>query len=230
MCRRTIGVRLAYVTTTATAVHERQTWWAGGFAILYDPFLWVGELLGMRRHRRLLLAQAHGRVVEIGAGTGLNLPHYPQDLAELILAEPDHSMRRRLERRAERRTRVIAAPSDRLPLADGSVDTVVSTLVLCTVEDPESTLREIRRVLHPDGQLLLIEHVRAHSRSLAALQRMLRRPWASFARGCRCDQRTVEILHACGFRSDLRHARWRAMPPIVAPLVIGRVAADSAGR
>jgi ubiquinone/menaquinone biosynthesis C-methylase UbiE len=176
----------------------------------------------MRRHRRALLAAAHGRVLEIGAGTGLNVPHYPDGLVELILAEPDPSMHRRLLRRDDGRATVVAASADRLPVADASVDTVVSTLVLCTVEDPEATLLEIRRVLRPDGQLLLIEHVRAHGRSLAAAQRLLRGPWSRFARGCRCDQRTVEILHACGFRSDLRRGRWHAMPPIVAPLVVGR--------
>lgn len=214
------------MVSTATALHERQTWWAAPFALLYDPFLWVGEQLGMRRHRRVLLADARGRVLEIGAGTGLNVQHYPEGLVELILAEPDHSMHRRLKRRADGRASVIPAPADRLPFTDASIDTVVSTLVLCTVEDPETTLREIRRVLRPGGQLLLIEHVRAHSRSLATLQRVLRRPWASFARGCRCDQRTVEILHACGFCSELRRARWHAMPPIVAPLVVGRAVVD----
>ena len=210
------------MASTTAAVHERQTWWATGFAFLYDPFLWVGEQLGMQRHRRALLAEARGRVLEIGAGTGLNIAHYPADLDELILTEPDTSMHRRLLWRGDGRATVIATPADRLPVADASLDTVVSTLVLCTVEDPEATLREIRRVLRPDGQLLLIEHVRSRTRSLATLQRLLRRPWASFARGCRCDQETPEILRACGFRSELRPARWRAMPPIVAPLVVGR--------
>ena len=202
--------------------YMRPTWWARGFASLYDPFLWAGERVGMRRHRRALLAEAHGRVLEIGAGTGLNVPHYPADLAELILTEPDPSMHRRLVRRHDGRATIVPAAAHRLPFEDRSVDTVVSTLVLCTVGDPEATLREIRRVLRLDGQLLLIEHVRSHARSLAAAQRLLRRPWASFARGCRCDQETPELLRACGFRSELRRARWHAMPPIVGPLVVGR--------
>ena len=199
----------------------QQTWWAKVFAVLYDPFLWAGEAAGMKRHRRVLLGEARGRVLEIGAGTGLNVPHYPGGITELILTEPDSSMCRRLVRRADGRATVIAASADDLPLDDASVDTVVSTFVLCTVESPAAALREIRRVLRPGGQLLLIEHVRADGRWRAALQRKLRKPWAGFARGCRCDQATPELLRASGFRPDLRSARWRAMPAIVSPLVIG---------
>lgn len=207
---------------SATPVHERQTWWARSFALLYDPFLWLGEHAGMKRHRRALLRQARGRVLEIGAGTGLNVPHYPSGLSELILAEPDASMCRRLERKADGRATVVAAAAEALPVPDASLDTVVSTFVLCTVDDPDAALREIRRVLRPDGQLLLIEHVRSETRWRALLQRLLRKPWASFARGCRCDQPTTELLRACGFRAELRPARWRAMPPVVRPVVVGR--------
>ena len=197
------------------------TWWAKGFAVLYDPFLWAGEVAGMRRRRRALLAAARGRVLEIGAGTGLNIPYYPRGLSELILAEPDAAMSRRLVRRVAGTATVLAAPAEQLPLDDASVDTVVSTFVLCTVESAEAALSEIRRVLRPDGQLLLIEHVRSDVRWRAALQRRLRRPWSSFARGCRCDQATPELLRACGFRAELDSARWRGMPAIVAPLVVG---------
>ncbi len=196
--------------------------------MLYDPFLWLGEQLGMKRHRRAVLGHARGRVLEIGAGTGLNVPHYPTEIDELILAEPDAAMQRRLARRANGRGTVVTAAGEDLPLADASVDTVVSTLVLCTVDDPAATLREIRRVLRPDGQLLLIEHVRSHSRPLALLQRLFRAPWAGFGRGCRCDRPTPELLHAAGFRAELRRAWWHAMPPIVGPLVVGRAVCRSA--
>jgi ubiquinone/menaquinone biosynthesis C-methylase UbiE len=197
-------------------------WWARCFAVLYDPFLWLGEQLGMKRHRRAVLGEARGRVLEIGAGTGLNVPHYPAAVTDLVLAEPDPSMHRRLLRRADGRATVVAAAAERLPVDDASVDTVVSTLVLCTVDDPAAALREIRRILRPDGQLLLIEHVRSHSRLLALAQRLLRAPWLGFARGCRCDRATPELLHAAGFRAELRRAWWHAMPPIVGPLVVGR--------
>jgi len=206
----------------AMPLHEHETFWARCFALVYDPFLSLAERRGMREQRRALLRDARGRVLEIGAGTGLNVQHYPADLAELILTEPDASMRRRLVRRADGRATVVTAAADALPVDDASLDTVVSTFVLCTVESPEAALREIRRVLRPDGQLLLIEHVRSDVRWRAFLQRVLRKPWSSFARGCRCDQPTAELLRVAGFRTELRSAQWRAMPPVVRSVVVGR--------
>lgn len=199
--------------------------WAHVFAAIYDPSLWIGERAGMRRYRHDLLTQARGRTLEIGSGTGLNLPHYPDDLDELVLAEPDPSMRKRLQtavRRSEHKARVINAPAEQLPFADASIDTVVSTLVLCTVDAPDLALREIARVLRPDGQLLLIEHVRSDSPLLARWQDRLARPWQRFAEGCRCNRATLELMDACGFRVDARAAAWGAMPPIIRPLAIGR--------
>ena len=114
------------------------------------------------------------------------------------------------------------APAERLPLADASVDTVVSTLVLCTVDDPECALREIARVLRPDGQLLFIEHVRASSRFLAACQDNLLQPWRHFAGGCLCNRPTVELMRACGFTVVADDVVWRGMPVIVHPLTVGR--------
>ena len=199
--------------------------WLRIFALVYDPFLWLGEIAGMRRVRSALLGGARGRVVEIGAGTGLNIARYPEGIAELVLTEPDPAMRRILAGRLHRRgqdARIVDAPAERLPLADASVDTVVSTLVLCTVDDPERVLREIARVLRPDGQLLFIEHVRARSRFLAACQDNLLQPWRRFAAGCRCNRRTVELMRANGFAVAAEDAVWRGMPPIVRPLMVGR--------
>jgi SAM-dependent methyltransferase len=203
--------------------HSRM--WARVFAAIYDPFLWVGELAGMRRHRHELLTHARGQTLEIGAGTGLNLAHYPDDLDPLVLAEPDLSMRKRLQAavgRSERKARVIDARAEQLPFADASIDTVVSTLVLCTVDAPYRALGEIRRVLRPDGQLLFIEHVRSDSATLARWQDRLARPWQRVAEGCRCNRATLELMDACGFRLDAHRAAWRTMPPIIHPLAIGR--------
>jgi SAM-dependent methyltransferase len=139
--------------------------------------------------------------------------------------EPEPAMRRRLARRLQRHARVariVDAPAERLPLADESVHTVVSTLVLCTVDDPESALREIARVLRPAGQLLFIEHVRASSRFLAACQDNLLEPWFRFAGGCRCNRPTVQLMRACGFAVAADQVVWRGMPRIVHPLVVGR--------
>jgi SAM-dependent methyltransferase len=204
--------------------------WARAFARLYDPFVWVGERAGLRAHRKQLLSRARGCTLEIGSGTGLNLPYYPDDLVELVFAEPDTAMRARLEKRlkrSDRRTRLIDAPAEHLPFPDGSVDTVVSTLVLCTVDAPDAALREIARVLRPDGQLLFLEHVRSESPTLARWQDRLDRPWRRFARGCRCNRATAELIVTCGLELDQAvDASWRGMPPIVWPLIAGRATND----
>jgi SAM-dependent methyltransferase len=199
--------------------------WLRMMAVLYDPFLWLGEIAGMRRRRRVLLGEACGRVVEIGAGTGLNIAHYSDAVDALVLTEPEPAMRRKLARRLDRHGRgaqIFDAPAESLPLADASVDTVVSTLVLCTVDDPERALREIARVLHPDGQLLFIEHVRASSRFLAACQDRFLQPWRGFGGGCVCNRPTLDLMRACGFTVHADDAVWRGMPAIVHPLIVGR--------
>jgi ubiquinone/menaquinone biosynthesis C-methylase UbiE len=194
-------------------------------ALVYDPFVWTAELAGMRSHRKALLAHACGRVLEVGSGTGLNLAHYPNNLGELVLAEPDPAMRRRLARRRRRVGRdavLIDAAAEHLPFADASFDTVVSTLVLCTVHAPDRALAEIGRVLRPGGRLLFIEHIRSESPTLAYLQDRLLEPWRRFACGCRCNRATVELMRASGFAVEARAASWHAMPPIVRPLIGGQ--------
>jgi SAM-dependent methyltransferase len=213
-------------STTQAAPSGGSLAWSRAFAVLYDPFMWVGERAGMRGHRKELLSRARGCTVEIGGGTGLNLPCYPDDLDELAVAEPDAAMRSRLGKRLSRsgrRARLVDAPAERLPFADGSVDTVVSTLVLCTVDAPDLALQEIARVLRPDGQLLFIEHVRSDSPALAGWQDRLAGPWRGFARGCRCNRATAELIVTCGLELEaVSEASWHAMPPIVRPLVVGR--------
>ncbi len=212
-------------TTQIPADSSDATLWARISARIYDPFLWLAERRGLRARRCELLADARGLTLDIGSGTGLNLPHYPRRLERLVLAEPDPAMRVRLEQRATRlrpEASVIDAPAERLPFADGTVDTVVSTLVLCTVDAPELALSEIARVLAPDGQLLFIEHVRAASPVRSFAQELLAAPWRQFANGCRCNQETVMMMAACGFQLDVSEAAWRGMPSIVKPLVHGR--------
>ncbi len=206
--------------------------WSRVFAAIYDPSLWIGELAGMRRRRRELVATATGRTLEIGGGTGLNLAHYPAGLQELVVTEPDPAMRRRLERRVarrERRVRVLDAPAERLPFADGSIDTVISTLVLCTVEDPAAALSEIVRVLRPDGQLLFIEHVRSQSHVLAWCQDRLAGAWRRYAEGCHCNRPTAALMASSGLALEASDGAWRAMLPILRPLIVGRATAVAAG-
>jgi len=198
---------------------------SGFTARIYDPFLRLGERRALRARRAELLQGARGLTAEIGGGTGLNLAHYTSRVDRLVVAEPDPAMRRRLERRADRvrpHVSVIDAPAEQLPFADGSVDTVVSTLVLCTVQAPELALHEIARVLAPDGQLLFIEHVRAGTPLRSFWQDTLAEPWAAFAAGCRCNRPTVATMAECGFELDVRESAWRGMPGVVKPLAYGR--------
>jgi ubiquinone/menaquinone biosynthesis C-methylase UbiE len=208
---------------------------AGGAfgTLIYEPFLWLGERRGMRDRRRRLLADARGQVLEIGAGTGLNYAHYdPAQVEELVLAEPVAEMAARIETKLEAearpltaRTRVALTPAERLPFDDASFDTVVSTMVLCTVTDPERALEEVRRVLRPAGRLLFCEHVLSGSGRLARWQQRLAAPWAAFAAGCRCDRDTVETIATKLELGPIRKERWRGMPAIVKPLVVGAAVA-----
>jgi ubiquinone/menaquinone biosynthesis C-methylase UbiE len=198
--------------------------WSRCVATIYDPFLALGERRGMREIRRRLLRRARGRVLEIGAGTGLNLAHYPDDLDELVLSEPVDAMARRLEARLRRsgiRGGCLRAGAEALPLPSGSIDTVVSTMVLCTVPDPEAALDEIRRVLRPDGRLLFCEHVRSDSHRLARWQERLAGPWEAFADGCRCNQETLEMIERALRIERLEREEWRGMPRLLRPLIVG---------
>src|SRR4029450_12631703 len=121
----------------------------------------------MERHvaeyRRNALAHTHGRVLEIGGGTGFNLPHYPSTIEELVVTEPVLGMLERARRRAATSALPVTvrqATAEALPFDDASFDTVVSTLVLCSVDDPDRALAEIHRVLRPGGQLIFVEHAR----------------------------------------------------------------------
>jgi SAM-dependent methyltransferase len=194
-------------------------------ATLYEPFLWCGERFGMAARRRELLAGAHGSVLEIGAGTGLNLRHYPVGLEELVLVEPGELIADRMDLSLAPDgvpTRLVRAPAEHLPFAEGAFDVVVSTLVLCTVSDPARAVAEIVRVLKPGGRLLFCEHVGAKSGWRRALQRRSARAWAAFADGCRCDRPTLATIESQMRVESVKHGSWRGMPAIVKPLIWGR--------
>ncbi|MBS1894531.1 MAG: class I SAM-dependent methyltransferase [Actinobacteria bacterium] len=197
-------------------------------AALYNPFLWFAERRGMAARRRGLLAEARGEVLEIGAGTGLNLPHYPPDLDALVLTEPGERISSHIDLGrgpAGVPTRLERAPAEELPFEDASFDTVVSTLVLCTVSDPERAVAEVARVLRPDGRLLFLEHVRAEPGWRQTMQRRSVGPWAAFADGCQCDRETLGTIEARLRIAKLERATWRGMPAIVKPLVWGHAVA-----
>jgi SAM-dependent methyltransferase len=180
------------------------------FGALYDPLMRGAERSGLGAKRRELLSDLHGHVVEIGAGTGANLPHVPPAVERLTLLEPMPSMATRLRTRVypgpsggptlgtTTEIEILQAPAEALPLPDASADAVVSTLVLCSVDDLERSLTEVRRVLRPGGRLVLIEHV-ATDGALGTVQRLLAPAWAVTARGCRLDRDIAAAVAAAGF-------------------------------
>ena len=202
--------------------------WGRVFAAGYDRAMAGPERAGLREHRARLIAGARGRVLEIGGGTGANLPFYGPELTSLVLAEPEAPMARRLGQHLQAlpalasRARVVQARAEELPLPDASIDVVVATLVLCTVGDPGRALDELRRVLVPGGRLLFMEHVRAEQPRLAAWQDRLHGVHAFTAHGCHCNRPTLSNIEGSGFRViELEHDRMRRTLPIVSPLIIG---------
>lgn len=190
------------------------------FAAAYDPIMRWGERRVLGRLRRLVVGEAAGRVLEVGAGTGANFSYYRA--AERILAtEPDPFMLRRARTRADGLgldVELRQCTAEKLPFADSSFDTVVSTLVLCTVRDQARSLEEIRRVLKPGGAFRFIEHVRSEREPVARAQDLLTPAWRRLGAGCHLNRRTVENIRAAGF--EIVHMRQHRMP-LGIPLVAG---------
>jgi len=199
--------------------------WGRAFSALYDSLLKGTEDAGLRERRREVLAAARGRTIDIGAGTGANLGLFPSSVSELVMAEPDPHMVKRLRRKvaeAGASVELVEAGAEGLPFADASFDTAVFTLVLCTVPDPSAALAEAARVLKPSGQLLFVEHVRAQSASLAGWQDRLEGPWRFFGDGCHCNRDTVATIEASPFELEsVERGELPKAPPIVRPLVRG---------
>ncbi len=176
-------------------------------ASTYDSAMRGGEQGGRAQWRQELLGTASGDVLEIGAGTGLNVEYYREDLNSLVLAEPDSYMRSRLTTRASEcghsSVEVVDAAAERLPWDDGTFDTVVSTLVLCSVQNVRQALAEIRRVLRPEGRLIFLEHVVAHDNSgLRRWQRLLEPIWRPLQGNCHLTRDTAEALTQAGYVVD----------------------------
>jgi ubiquinone/menaquinone biosynthesis C-methylase UbiE len=199
--------------------------WGRAFSALYDRAFKATEEAGLRQMRAELLSRARGRVLELGSGTGANLGLYPEALERLVLTEPDPYMARQLRSKlgeAGGAAEVVEAPAERMPFADASFDTVVVTLVLCTVPDPGAALTEIVRLLAPGGQLLFLEHVRAEEPGLARWQDRLEKPWRFIGDGCHCNRDTVAMISASPLRlGPIERGKLPKAPPIVEPLVSG---------
>jgi ubiquinone/menaquinone biosynthesis C-methylase UbiE len=199
------------------------------FAAMYDRMSAGAEEAGLADRRRKLVADASGRVLEIGAGTGANLRHYGDGVSELVLTEPEEPMARRLERKAAasgRDATVVRAPAEALPFPDDSFDVAVCTLVLCTVRDPERALAEIDRVLKPGGRLLFIEHVRAEDPGLARWQDRFAPIWRRIGHGCMCNRPTPDTIRARFATVEMEDGALPKVPPIVRPLKQGRATAS----
>jgi len=195
--------------------------WGRMFAFGYDYFLKATEDAGLRDMRREMLAEASGRTLELGAGTGANAELYPEAVTELVLSEPDRFMAEKLRAKHPDRE-VVEAPAERLPFEDESFDTAVLTLVLCTVPDPQAALAEIARVLKPGGRFLFIEHVRADDERLARWQDRLHRPWYLFGDGCHCNRDTLATIESSPLAVE--RAEKGELPkavPLVRPLLRG---------
>ena len=166
----------------------------------YDRAFAPVERFGLARQRWLALAPARGRVLEVAARTGRNLPHYPPGV-RVVATEADAAMRSRLAARAATApvpVEVVAARVPGLPFADGEFDTVVCTLALCGVDDVSAAVADMRRVLSADGNLLFLEHILGRRPAMAVVQRAVAPAWVA-AGGCRVDRDTIAALRAGGF-------------------------------
>jgi ubiquinone/menaquinone biosynthesis C-methylase UbiE len=201
------------------------------FAMTYDRQMAKTEKAQLRALRQDLLEAAAGDVLEIGGGTGANLPHYRPDIESLTITEPEPPMVKRLERRAREQAplaRVLRAPAEDLPFEDGTFDVAVSTLVLCGVSDQPRALRQLRRVLRPGGRLLFIEHIRSGDARLA--RRQDRMNWLNrLVVCCDCNRPTLTSIQEAGFTvTAVEHLTLANAPSFVSPLVVGTAAAPLA--
>jgi ubiquinone/menaquinone biosynthesis C-methylase UbiE len=171
------------------------------FARVYERISTAMNEAGEIEHRRELAGGAIGRILEPGAGNGLNLEHYRD--AELVVAmEPEPTMLRlasERRRQASVPVHLVRGAGESLPFPDASFDTVVASLVLCSVSDPVAVVAEFRRVLRPGGTVRFLEHVRSRSPAWARVQDVVAVPWSCFGGGCHPNRDTVGTLRAAGF-------------------------------
>ena len=194
------------------------------FARFYDRLTEPTERKGLAELRRQLLSGLSGSVLEIGAGTGHNLPFYPETVTSLTLTEPSAPMYSRLRERVTRDeidAVVTDAPAENLPVEDDSCDAVVTTLVLCSVDDLDGAVKELRRVLRPDGQLVVIEHV-ARSGGASLPQRVWDPVQHVVGRNCHVTRDTRAAVERAGFDTGtLVEGVMPGAPGVLFPMISG---------
>ncbi len=197
------------------------------FARLYARLSPQAERRGGAEHRRELLEDLSGRVLELGAGNGLNFPYYPTAVSEVTAVEPEDYLRERAQAAAlsvNVTVSVVDAVADRLPFPDGSFDAAVASLVLCSVPDQRSALAELHRVVKPGGELRFYEHVRPANARTRAIWQWLddSNIYPRISGGCHAARDTESAITAAGFELE----QCRRFPfkggPVTAPHIIGR--------
>jgi SAM-dependent methyltransferase len=199
------------------------------FALVYPRIMARSENAGQRETRRELVGEAQGRTLELGAGSGLNLPHYTSQVDELFVSEPSPHMMRHLRELLDADPpavgswKLLEAGAEQIPFEDQSFDTVVATFVFCTIPDPAQALIEVARVLRPGGRFLFLEHVRAEDGTgLGRLQDLAELPHRFFAGGCHPNRRTGELIAASPLEVErLDHGTMPRGEPLVKPTIIG---------
>ena len=205
------------------ALYEKT--WGRGFAGVYNRVLKASEEAGLGDMRRELLSSASGDVIDIGAGTGVNLDSFPASVSRLVMAEPFPPMADQIAERVAgsgRDVEVEVAPAESLPFPDDTFDYAVFTLVLCTVDDPDMALAEAARVLKPGGRMLFLEHVRSESPRLARWQDRLHGVWHFAAVGCHTNRDTASSIRRSGFQVEqMEDGEFPKALPITRPLIRG---------
>jgi AhpD family alkylhydroperoxidase len=169
-------------------------------ARVLDAGMRMADRLGLRHARARVVGGARGDTLEIGIGTGSNIGIYPTGtvLHGIDVSAPALSLAKGRARRIERRVTLVEGSATALPFADASFDTVISTFVLCSVDDVGQSLREVRRVLRPGGTLRLLEHARAQHRAIGAIQDRSAPAWARVSGGCRLDHDVLRAVREAG--------------------------------
>ena len=193
------------------------------FAACYDVLNW-GVEGRLAPYRYLTAGRAKGEVVEIGGGTGANLPFYRPDV-RLTMVEPNPHMAQRLRSRAAklgREVTIVPDVGEHLPFSDASVDSVVTTLVLCMVDDLHGVVAEARRVLRPGGTLLFYEHVISPSATVRKWQERINPMWRFVTTGCNLNRDISGAIKSAGFRGvEVRAFELSVGLPVTIPNIVG---------